>query len=503
MGNDANTPENKPYCPQCGRHLRDLEKVTTALRESEAKYRSLAEATPDIHFSMNSDGIVQYISPQVRKYGFSQAEFIGKPFFDKVEPQDQRPLIDGLRKTLQDGQPFPSDFRVRDKAGRIHWFEEMSTLARDRTGKIIGLSGVLRDITDRKMAEEQVRISEEKFRTLAEESPNMIFINKGGKVVYVNRACEVVMGLPRERFCSPDFDFLSTIADEHKDMIMERYRRHMERGEESGPVEVGIITGKRVRIEVILSARLINYEGGRAILGIMTDITERKKAEATLVKQQERLRQLAARLARAQDAEQQRIAEGLHDDVAQILVACSLKLSLARKAQDRDEMARQLEDVAKTLSDANGRVRLLSFELSTSTLHSLGLRDALRELCKSMEERYGIKLEIHEEGPVVELDDATATVLFKSARELLFNVVKHAGANEAHVSIGMERNQIVLTVEDNGRGFTSPVHDEDFSPAEGFGLFGIKERLLDLDGKMEIESEPERYTKVVIKAPLP
>jgi PAS domain S-box-containing protein len=128
---------------------------------------------------------------------------------------------------------------------------------------------------------EGLRESEEKFRSLAEQSPNMIFINRAGRVVYANRRCEEVMGYRREEFYSPDFDFLALVAPESRELVEAYFSRHM-RGQECPPYEYTLLTKDGRRIHAINTTRLIQYEGRQAILGIVTDITERKEMEEEL-----------------------------------------------------------------------------------------------------------------------------------------------------------------------------------------------------------------------------
>jgi diguanylate cyclase (GGDEF)-like protein/PAS domain S-box-containing protein len=141
---------------------------------------------------------------------------------------------------------------------------------------------------ERKRAEEALRESEEKFRTLAEQSPNMIFINKKGRVVYANARSEEVMGYTKEEFYSPDFDFLTLIAPEYKELVGSSFGKHTG-GEEVEPYEYTLITRDGRRIETIITTRLISYEAEKAILGIVTDITDHKRAE-------EEIRQRTAQL---------------------------------------------------------------------------------------------------------------------------------------------------------------------------------------------------------------
>lgn len=138
-----------------------------------------------------------------------------------------------------------------------------------------------------KKAEEKLRESEKKFRNLAEKSPNMIFINKKGRVVYANKKCEDIMGYKREEFYSPDFNFFTLIAPESIDLLKSNYSRHL-KGEEIPPYEYILITKEGKRIEAILTSKLIIYEGETALLGIITDITERKQIEKQLKESEEK-----------------------------------------------------------------------------------------------------------------------------------------------------------------------------------------------------------------------
>jgi PAS domain S-box-containing protein len=146
-----------------------------------------------------------------------------------------------------------------------------------------------RDITEYKKTQQSLLESEEKFRNLAEESPNMIFINHKGRVVYVNKKCEETMGYSKENFYSADFNFLSLISPDYVEALKSNFDRHM-RGEEVSPYEYVLITREGERINAIITTKLIKYENERALLGIVTDITDRKTAEMVLLENEGRLR---------------------------------------------------------------------------------------------------------------------------------------------------------------------------------------------------------------------
>ncbi|MEW6571190.1 MAG: PAS domain S-box protein [Nitrospirota bacterium] len=216
--------------------------------------------------------------------GYTQEELLsGQPNWNRViHPDDLAALSESVNK-LQSvaGYSTEREYRIIRKNGQIRWIFEFINNVADKNGKPIFVRGSLYDTTGLKKAEDVIRESEEKFRNLAEESPNMIFINKDGKVVYANKKCEEIMGYKRNEFYSQDFDFRTLIAPDSLELIETNFARHM-RGEEVPPWEYSLLTKKNKRIEAIITTKLISYETGKAILGIVTDITERKNFEEKL-----------------------------------------------------------------------------------------------------------------------------------------------------------------------------------------------------------------------------
>jgi PAS domain S-box-containing protein len=123
--------------------------------------------------------------------------------------------------------------------------------------------------------------SEYDFQTFTEQSPNMIFINQGGRVVYVNNRCVEAMGYSRDEFYAPEFDFMSLIAPESVELIRSNLKRHLA-GEDIEPYEYSLLNKTGEKIEAIITTRLIKFEGAGAILGIITNITDRKRIEEEL-----------------------------------------------------------------------------------------------------------------------------------------------------------------------------------------------------------------------------
>jgi PAS domain S-box-containing protein len=180
---------------------------------------------------------------------------------------------------LRKKTPNQFDFRMIKKNGKICWVETFCSLITYAGETAVQVLFV--DITERKKAEEALKESEEQFRNLSEESPNMIFINKQGRVVYANKKCEEIMGYTKEVFYSPTFNFFSLIAPDSVKTLRSNYNKHKS-GEEVAPYEYALVTKTGERINAVITTKLIKYNGASAILGIITDITERKKMETTL-----------------------------------------------------------------------------------------------------------------------------------------------------------------------------------------------------------------------------
>lgn len=260
-------------------------KADQDLKESEIKYRNVVERAND-GIVVIQDQLVKYVNPMAMKIGgYSEKDIIGKPFINYICPEERPKVVERYRRRMA-GEDVPQIYEtaLQHKSGkRIEAEFNASMVMYDGRPADIAF---IRDITERKKSENALRDSEEKFKSLAEKLPNMVFINQGGRIVYVNERCVQVMGYPRKELYAPDFDFMQLIAPESRKMIKENFRKHAT-GEEVQPIEYKILTRTGEKISAINSTKLIQYGNGPAILGVVTDIEEQNRFRDELVRAKE------------------------------------------------------------------------------------------------------------------------------------------------------------------------------------------------------------------------
>jgi PAS domain S-box-containing protein len=234
------------------------------------------------------------------------------------------------------------------------------------------------------------------------------------------------------------------------------------------------------------------------------DNTPRKRAEEAeaLARSEQQLRLLAARGEKASEAERARLAREVHDVLGQELTG--LKMDVAwvcrRMAQTRtnDVVAARLQSMLGRLDSMIGTVRRIATELRPGALDDLGLCDAIEDHVHAFQVRSGIAVELAPFELDVDVDKARATAVFRILQELLTNVARHAGATRVRVSLRVERDTLMLRVEDDGLGITK----EQVTSTSSLGLLGIRERALAFGGECRVDGAPKRGTCVDIRIPL-
>ena len=241
---------------------------------------------------------------------------------------------------------------------------------------------------------------------------------------------------------------------------------------------------------------IVGSSGARENQTCFVTLVENSKRKTEHERDQYRndLKAMASELMLAEERERQRLSENLHDGLGQALFLARMKLDQTWNASAIDEVKAILEEMGKMINT-------MTFELSPVVLRKLGLRHAIMSLAANIRQRFGLDIDIQDDAQPFPLDGRIAVVLFRSVRELLINVAKHAKTNFVSISLSTTADTLHINVEDYGQGFD--IADQARHVKSGhYGLFSIRERLEYLKGSFNIRSAVGKGTSVTLKAPI-
>jgi PAS domain S-box-containing protein len=359
------------------------------------------------------------------------------------------------------------------------------------------------EIAERGRIERALMESESRFRTIIREAAlGIALIDKQGRVIEGNPALLAMLGYSPEELRGMAFTRIN----------------HPENAESSWENFQHLLTGKqdvyRVETRYIRkdgwtgwgrqSISLVREAGGKPqfAIALFEDITERRESEEKIRTYQAQLQSLASELSLTEERERRRLATVLHDQIAQLLVVAKGKFEKMQESTLFRSLAKPMEEIKKLIEESIRYTRSLVFELSPPILYDLGFEPAMEWLAEHMEQQYGLVVTVEDDEQPKPLDNEARVLLFRAVRELLFNVLKHAQASSTKVGMRRVDEHLRIIVEDNGVGFAPDKLGAASDKIEGFGLFSIRERLNYFGGRMEVESAPGKFTRVILSLPL-
>ena len=232
------------------------------------------------------------------------------------------------------------------------------------------------------------------------------------------------------------------------------------------------------------------------------EVKERKRSEQEVRLRHWQLRTISSQLLLTEERERRRIATELHDRIGQTLAIIKMKLGMLIQSQPPGCRSNEIETVQELFDQVIQDARTLTFELSPPVLYELGLEAAVRWLAGQLSEQHGIRMQVHDDGRPKPLADDVRVLVFQAVRELLFNAVKHSQADQVDVYIQQEEDHLRIEIHDDGVGFDPAEVSVQSNQNAGFGLFSIRERLVPLGGRFEIDSEPGTGTHITLLTPL-
>jgi PAS domain S-box-containing protein len=486
--------------------IRDItrrKRAEAALRESEERYRDLVDNSEVLIGTHGVSGQVLSVNRAVAEVaGFSSADqLIGRCVGDFLS-QNVRHLFNAYLQEVVSKGRARGLMKIRTRSGQERIIEYDNSLRREGLGEPV-VRCIGRDVTEQRRAEHALRESEERFRTMANAAPVMIWMSAPDSLcTFFNQPWLDFTGRPMEEqigngwAASVHPDDLSHCMDTYLKAFKARTKFEMEYRLRRADGEYRWI----LDIGTPLFAPPGTFAG---YIGSCSDVTEHKQA-------QERLQQLSGRLIKLQEQERQRISRELHDTTASSLTALIANLALVRgSAAALDSRAHKaLSESLDLARQCVREIRTVSYLLHPPLLDELGLASALRWYAEGFAKRSGVRVDLHLPAKLDRLPPDAETALFRIVQEGLTNIHLHSGSPTATIRIAREageligREQITLILQDAGRGIPACALE---GPADniqglGVGIAGMRERVRQLGGRMEISTGNGGTT---IKATLP
>ena len=420
----------------------------------------------------------------------------------RLHPDDREAILSALKDYLAGKRvEYALELRLRHKDGSYRWVYTRADKEVDEDGKATRLYGCNVDVTERKDAQFALEKSEERYRTLFERSQNgIIFADSATqRFKYANPAAARMLGYTIEELCS------LSVEDIHPAEAHDRVRREFEEqfeGRKTIANDLPCLRKDGTVIYADVSGGSFTTSEGTFSIGFFIDTTERRQAEERFQEYQQQLKALTSQLTIAEERERRRIAAELHDDVGQNLALARLQLASANKATEDPKLLAKLQGLSETLLKATQDTRHLVYDLTSPALRELGLSEAIAEwLEEEIGNRQGLETSFVSDGDACPLGEDVMALLFRNVRELLTNVVKHAHAERVSVELAHVGGDIQLVIKDNGVGFNAKEQAFRAHSHGGFGLFSIRERMVNMGGRFVLESEPERGCRAELSVP--
>ena len=449
-----------------------------ALRESESKFRLVAETAPCAIWILATDRLVY-----VNKYaeilsGYTRGELFSMNPWELVDPEFREMNYQRTQARLRGENPEPRyQFKIRTKSGEVRWLD-FSGARTQFEGRPAVLATAF-DITAIKRAEQQLRERNMYLDALIAHSPfGIVTKDEESRVLFCNPAFEQMFQYSQQELQGKSID--DVIAPHDREEAARMTQAVLKGGVFHGTAQRRRKDGTFIDVE-LHGMRIYSGEKFVGAFAIYQDITERRRSE-------EKLQTLRSRLTRAQEEERSRVARDLHDDIGQRLALLSIDLEQMKLASMKGgaSLASELEVLLRTASAITTDVHNVSRLLHPSQVELLGLAPALRNFCKEFAERNSMKIEFTTAPSTCRLPEDAALCLFRVAQEAIRNVQKHSGCSQAFVELDEIAGSLRLRISDKGCGFDANSQDG----APGLGLLSMEERLRSMGGELFVHSRP-------------
>lgn len=486
--------------------------TSKAILKSEKQYHFIAEAVPAMIWSGYSEQKRDYVNTWMVNYtGLPPEKLLGEEWLDTIHPDDRQATIDAQANALQTRQPYHLEVRFKRADGSYRWHIMHALPFREEEASQTKWIGVNVDIHEQKLkeialqenkalreAQQKLKAEHEFSESILENSINGILaFDKSGQITRWNKQMEFLSGKERE-------DVLGKT-------LLELFPQYTEK--EEGKAIKRALRGEKVTLrkhnnpfgfeERLYEINLLPLKadgeiiGGLAIIYEVTEIIKLEQAQTDLKLEQQK--EILNTILRAQERERERISESLHNGIAQMLFAIKLNLQMLNTKNLQLQIQEVMAKVNDLLNEAIRQSRTVSFELVPTILKDFGLKVTLEDFVKTLSSP-ALAVSLQVAGIESKLEKFFELTVFRISQALLSNVLEHSEATEASLSVFMERNNLVVRVRDNGKGF---VPETATATIKENSLQTVRNRAVLLNGRVTIDSAIDKGTTVTVTLPIP
>lgn len=479
--------------------IRDISERKRAENEI-TRMRSLSEtlidSLPGVFYFYDETGKFIRWNKQFEKVtGYSSEEIAVMHPAQFFQGADKEHIINRIKQVFDTGTGDAEACFTTKEGRRIPYYFKAVRMEYDGKTCLLGTGF---DMTEKRKAEEDIKLSEQKYRLLFHSNPMPMWMLSlpEYKIIETNEATLRQYGYTREEFLALDIFKLRPADEEDK---LKRYTNRNFRGIHYA----GVWRHQRkdgAIIYVDITTYDTHYEGNavRLVLGI--DVTEQHLAEERLKQSYESIRELTDHLHNVREEERMHIAREIHDELGQLLTVLKMDVAWLNKklSPDPGPVKDKITDLLLLIDTTVKTVRRIASELRPSLLDDLGLIAAMEWHFEDFQKRSGIEGSCELPDQEIPLPDTLKIGLFRIFQESLTNVARHSGAKKVAVELQKNENRLILTIRDDGIGF-----DAGDNKRKTLGLIGMRERTEVMGGEYCIEGEPGRGTTVRVSVPLP
>lgn len=484
------------------RDMTQRRRAQEALEASEHRYRTFLDSTSDLVFLKDEEMRYLFANKALLEYlGTTREEVIGTDDFGLV-PEE---VALQARCTDEETQRQRTTMVTEKIVGQRVY--EMTKFPVTLTDGRIGIGAFVRDITERRRAEEKLEQKEKEIETLVNNTgDHIVRFDRDLRYLFMNRAAVELTGLPSHELLGKTPEESGMPGDlcrlfrEKLPPVFETKSRQTFEFKCTGS------DGIERTFQASVSPEIGSDGSVGTAVSSVRDVTDLKQLQEELERSQAELRRVKARLSEVEERERRRIARSLHDDLGQHLTALGINLNIMASILPKKTAAKvmpRIEDSLGLIKTAMNQVRHLITDLRNPVLEDYGLAAALEWYCKEFVGRAGIKVIFSGGFFKGRLDADRELGLFRIAQESLTNVIRHAGATEVLIGLHKNDDTIRLTIEDNGTGLPpeKDLGDRSVPDLHYWGFRIMRERAVSIGGSLRVESALGKGTRVVTEVP--